>query len=455
MLDKNELLSIYAELTDIIKPINSKLVNEICLDTYALAKRIIRADDKIKDEENEFLLMCRTVFNIDGAVSAADDNIPQSLKKVIQTENDLIRSGDIPDIADAFSPTFIWLKLFATVTAEAIVCDDDISDKELAIFKNSVSSCLEYIYMNLKKIEFGSVFNINMEICDNDGNESVEMIEPRKSVRTDESKTLSELMTELNSLIGLDNIKAEVNSLICLIKVQKLREQRGMKRIPVSLHMVFSGNPGTGKTTVARLLAKIYKELGVLSKGSFVETDRSGLVGGYVGQTALKTQNVINEAIGGILFIDEAYSLTSSKSDSDYGKEAIDTIVKAMEDNRDDLIVIVAGYPELMNDFINSNPGLRSRFNKYLDFKDYVPDELCSIFRKMCISNGYKLSAEAEEAVTDYFEKLYENRDKNFGNGRDVRNKFEKVVTAHAIRLSEINDPSDMELTLIDKADFE
>ena len=195
--------------------------------------------------------------------------------------------------------------------------------------------------------------------------------------------------------------------------------------------------------------------LSLLDEGSFVETDRSGLVAGYVGQTALKVQEKVTEAMGGILFIDEAYSLTSSGSSNDFGKEAIDTLVKAMEDNRDDLIVIVAGYTEPMNRFINSNPGLRSRFNKYLFFPDYQPDELTEIFRRMCASNGYEVSPEAEAAIKERFAQMYENRDETFGNGRAVRNIFEKAVIKQASRLAGAESPSDTQIITLEKSDIE
>jgi SpoVK/Ycf46/Vps4 family AAA+-type ATPase len=221
----------------------------------------------------------------------------------------------------------------------------------------------------------------------------------------------------------------------------------------MSLHLVFSGNPGTGKTTVARLLAQIYHEIGLLSKGHLIETDRSGLVGGYVGQTAVKTQEVIKSALGGILFIDEAYSL-AQESENDYGKEAIDTLLKAMEDHRDDLIVIVAGYPALMEKFLYSNPGLESRFNKFIYFEDYNDIELYEIFMLMCQDSNLSLDEGAEDYLKQYFKKVYENRSKNFANGRAVRNLFEEVITNQANRLAQQSDITDEELNTLTYEDF-
>lgn len=266
--------------------------------------------------------------------------------------------------------------------------------------------------------------------------------------------TLEEAMAELNGLVGLDVVKKDVDSLVNLVKVRELRRARGLKYPDMSFHLVFSGNPGTGKTTVARIIGKIYSALGLLSKGHLIEVDRSGLVAGYVGQTAIKTQEVIQKALGGILFIDEAYSLAPEKSDKDFGQEAIDTILKAMEDHRDDFVVIVAGYASLMPRFIDSNPGLKSRFNKYLEFSDYDGEQLYEIFAGRVHRNDYKLNEAADTAIREILRELYEDRDENFGNGRDVRNLFEKIVSNQANRIAKIETPTDEDILTITEEDL-
>ena len=263
-----------------------------------------------------------------------------------------------------------------------------------------------------------------------------------------EKPDFDELMSQLEELVGLEDVKKDIKNLVNLMKVRKLREANELPVPPMSLHMVFMGNPGTGKTTVARIVSGLYAAIGVLQKGQLVEVDRSGLVAGYVGQTALKTQEVIKKAIGGVLFIDEAYSL-SSGGENDFGREAIETILKAMEDHRKELIVIVAGYTGPMEKFLSSNPGLESRFNKYFFFPDYNGEQLMAIFRNQCKKNGYVLSEEAEKAAVALFTDLYENRSDNFGNGRDVRNCFEDMVVRQSNRVAQLDNPTKEDLMAV------
>lgn len=271
---------------------------------------------------------------------------------------------------------------------------------------------------------------------------------------TSTKKPRSSAAKELESLIGLSSVKSEITSLTNYIKVQKMREEKGMKVTPVSLHCVFTGNPGTGKTTVARIVSEIYKELGLLQKGHLVETDRSGLVAEYVGQTAVKTNKIIDSALDGILFIDEAYSLVDG-GNSDYGKEAISTLLKRMEDERDRLVVILAGYTNDMKRFIDSNPGLQSRFNRYIEFPDYSADELFQIFCSSAKKYEYTLTEDAQALLKVVFEKAVANKDKNFGNGRFVRNLFEKVIEHQANRLSSMAEVTAESLAMIEGTDIQ
>ena len=278
--------------------------------------------------------------------------------------------------------------------------------------------------------------------------------QPQIQKKTSSAKSRTSATKELNALIGLTSVKSEINSLTNYIKVQKMREEKGMKVSPVSLHCVFTGNPGTGKTTVARIVSEIYKELGLLKKGHLVETDRSGLVAEYVGQTAVKTNKIIDSALDGILFIDEAYSLVDG-GNSDYGKEAIATLLKRMEDDRDRLVVILAGYTDDMKRFIDSNPGLQSRFNRYIEFPDYSAEELFQIFESSTKKYEYSLTEEAASVLKAILNNAVEHKDKNFGNGRFVRNLFEKVIENQANRISSVSDITAESLATIEVEDIQ
>lgn len=276
-----------------------------------------------------------------------------------------------------------------------------------------------------------------------------------QQAQAEEKKPETDPMEDLNELIGLTGIKHDVRELYDFTKIQKLRKDAGMKTVPVSMHLVFTGNPGTGKTTVARILARLYKQIGVLSTGQLVECDRSGLVAGYVGQTAVKTQKKIEEAMGGVLFIDEAYSLArSADQGTDFGQEAIDTILKAMEDHRDEFVVIVAGYTKPMETFIHSNPGLQSRFNKFIEFPDYTVDELLAIFDLNCRKYEYVPDPEAREQVKTLLMLRKAQMPENFANAREVRNLFETIITNQARRIAVLEHPTKEEMQKITLEDL-
>ena len=274
------------------------------------------------------------------------------------------------------------------------------------------------------------------------------------SLEQEDSRSLAELLLDLNQLIGLKSVKEKVQDLLAYQKVQKMRVNNNLHSQKNTLHLAFTGNPGTGKTTVARIVGRIYKQLGLLSKGHFIEVSRTDLIAGYQGQTALKVKCVIERAKGGVLFIDEAYSITENEQSDSYGKECLTELTKALEDYREDLVVIVAGYTEPMNKFFESNPGLKSRFNTFIEFDDYNSDELDKILISMCKNNDYTLEEEAKEKIHLYFEKQITLKDKNFANGRLVRNLYDDLVMNHARRVIKIKNPGSLDLSIIKTEDI-
>jgi SpoVK/Ycf46/Vps4 family AAA+-type ATPase len=280
--------------------------------------------------------------------------------------------------------------------------------------------------------------------------------EPEEIVEIEDEppRPLEDLLKEMDELVGLERVKKDVRDLINFLKVQQMREEKGMSLLPVSRHLVFYGNPGTGKTTIARLLAQVYRTLKILSRGHLIETDRAGLVAGFVGQTALKVKEVVKKALGGVLFIDEAYALNPEGRGNDFGQEAVETLLKMMEDHRHDLIVIVAGYTEKMDEFIASNPGLRSRFNKYLHFEDYTAEQLREIFKGFCKKADFTLTPEAEQKLTDIFKLLILTRDESFGNARTARNLFEMTISKQANRIVSLPEINKDVLAAIEAVDI-
>lgn len=360
---------------------------------------------------------------------------------VTSQQTSILKAGDMPDhlkggtatFSNTADPELETITSFDEKTGE-FVTKKAINISGRNIQKKAATDVSEFLNFKKEEDDEDKVFKRGEGRVGRRG---------RKDESEEIDKSLDELVHDLQGLIGLGSVKEDVMHLINIIKVRKLREMRGYKRVEMSFHLVFTGNPGTGKTTIARLLAKIYKQLGLVSKGQFIEVDRSGLVDHFAGGTALKTTNVINRAIGGILFIDEAYTLTHNKDSGDYGQEAIDTLLKRMEDDRDDFIVIVAGYTNEMTEFIESNPGLKSRFNKYIYFPDYNSSELMEIFKYMCKNNDYILTQSAADVAEAYLRGMTEQKIDNFANARLVRNYFERCVDRQATRIiadENIND---------------
>ena len=306
------------------------------------------------------------------------------------------------------------------------------TDKKIKILSSEVYNSL-LIFLGKQKIE-----EIN-DICQEE---------------VGEDKTLEELLAELDSYVGLRVVKDKVSELIAFHKIQKLREKENLKNVSSTLHMAFIGNPGTGKTSVARILGRMYKKIGLLSKGHFMEVSRTDLIAGYQGQTALKVKKVMEKAKGGVLFIDEAYSITENSNSDSYGRECLTELTKALEDYRNDLVVIVAGYKTPMEQFFESNPGLKSRFNNFIYFDDYNENQLLEIFENMCRQGDYCVADELRQSALAYFAEQASQKDEYFSNGRVARNLYEDLIMNHAKRIVNVKKPTKEYLSLLKNEDF-
>lgn len=417
--------------------------------------------------------MCNHIEENDIYSAAFERKAPSILKKIVRADNAIYeKNGDLEE-----SKGERYICVYEALGSEFIACDREVSQCEREDLNTYITNMRSFYRANYKGPEKATKVAHRDYVAH--GSRNGRNDHKGKASNNDGEESLEELLEQMNALIGLERVKGTVSQLIHFNSIRHMRDERGLAQLPITQHMVFYGNPGTGKTTVARLIAKIYHHLGILSKGHLVEVDRSGLVAGYVGHTALKVKDVVKQAKGGVLFIDEAYALTYKRSENDFGWEAVDTLIKAMEDERDDLVVIVAGYPEPMAQFINSNPGLKSRFNRYIFFDDYDGDQLFEIYQKMMKEAGYRASQDTLEDVKAFFYNKAENKKEDtavsigfgsspfkkapslgnstgFANARLVRNFLETAIMNQADRLyAKGGELSDEELLTLEEEDVE
>ena len=422
-------------------------------------------DEQLSPEE-----ICQTIEEENIYSAAFEKKIPLTLKRLVRFDNAMYEKHGA--LEESLAEKYICL--YEALGMEFVACDREVSQCERDDLNTYITNMRSFYRANYKGPDEATK-SAHSEHTLSENAVRGQRSRKREKGTEENEESLEALLEQLNALIGLESVKGTVSQLIHFNKIRQIRDERGLDQLPITQHMVFYGNPGTGKTTVARLIAKIYHHLGILSKGHLVEVDRSGLVAGYVGHTALKVKDVVKQARGGVLFIDEAYALTYKRSENDFGWEAVDTLVKAMEDEREDLVVIVAGYAEPMNQFINSNPGLKSRFNRFINFEDYTGDQLLKIYQKMLSEAGYETTDEALEYAEEFFEEkaLSKNCDEqsigfnasvhkripvvegsgNFANARMVRNFLETAVMNQADRLYFEQSLTDDELCMLEYDD--
>lgn len=462
-LDQNPENSIEESFLKEISQENIQLLNlckELNSDNTFVEKinsKVVRSNDKIFYKTEHFFLSEIILIQEQNEAKSAESDF------VLAFYYDVLKNNHFAEIESLNALNLLmntdnFKNLLAKIKSENILKPTTPTSKNILL---STLSELSHPKFEVMKNHFQTF----RKLSKNEGVDEIEVpsvaISDNKSEAVNncisnppENDTLEKALEELNALVGLESVKKDISELINLLEIQKKRNTEGLKNIELSLHTVFLGPPGTGKTTVARLLGRIFKHLKYLTIGQLYETDREGLVAGYVGQTAIKTDKVLDESIGGVVFIDEAYSLTQNVLGNDFGSEAVNTIIKRMEDNRDDLAVVVAGYTEPMQVFIESNPGLRSRFNRYFYFEHFATEQLLQIFENFCKTSDFQLATEARTKVLDTFALMEEHKTDSFGNARVVRNLFEKTVQKQANRLIYWSAPKDEQLRMLYEEDI-